>query len=110
VLWRGRKAEEAEEAEAAARELDDLRARVSELESELATYRGIEARLTETLLEAETAANRLVETARLDCERIVDETRDRARTIVEEAQAENEQLALELRRLRSMEGEEPVSD
>ena len=99
-----------EEAEAAARELEELRARVTELETELATYRGIEERLTETLLEAETAANRLVETARLDCERIVDDTRERARLIVEDAQAENEMLALELRRLRSMEGDMPVSD
>jgi cell division septum initiation protein DivIVA len=105
VLRRGK----GESAEASAREREELRARVEELERELAAYRGIEERLTETLLEAETAANRLVELARLDCERIAEETRERARLIVEEAQAENERLAGELARLRSLEGHEPVA-
>ena len=87
------------------RERADLRDEVEDLESELARHREIESALRSTLLSAERMADDVRAQAHREAEVIIAEARARARDVTGGAEMERERIAVDVRRLRSLQAD-----
>lgn len=84
------------------RERAELTERVEQLEAELARHRELEQLLRATLVSAEQAAQRLKDDGRTEAASMVEEARLEAREITRRARAERDALVLDARRIRLM--------
>jgi len=87
------------------RDRADLRDELERLESELQRQREIEDALRNTLLSAERMADELRARAHHEADLIVEEARAKAREIGASAEAEEQRVRDEIRRLRSLEAD-----
>jgi cell division initiation protein len=85
------------------RDRADLRDEIDRLEDELKRQREIEEALRNTLLSAERMADELRARAHHEADRIVEEARATAREIAAGAEAEEQRVRDEIRRLRTLE-------
>jgi cell division initiation protein len=85
------------------RDRADLRDEIERLESELLRQREIEEALRNTLLSAERMADELRARAHQEADLIVEEARAKAREIAASAEAEEQRVRDEIRRLRALE-------
>jgi cell division initiation protein len=85
------------------RERADLRDEIERLEGELQRQREIEEALRNTLLSAERMADELRARAHHEADLIVEEARAKAREIAASAEAEEQRVRDEIRRLRALE-------
>ncbi|HXV96145.1 MAG TPA: DivIVA domain-containing protein [Gaiellaceae bacterium] len=85
------------------RDRADLRDEIERLEGELQRQREIEEALRNTLLSAERMADELRARAHQEADLIVEEARARAREIAASAEAEEQRVRDEIRRLRALE-------
>jgi cell division initiation protein len=85
------------------RDRADLRDEIERLEVELRRQREIEEALRNTLLSAERMADELRARAHQEADLIVEEARARAREIAASAEAEEQRVRDEIRRLRTLE-------
>ena len=85
------------------RDRADLRDEIERLESELGRQREIEEALRNTLLSAERMADELRARAHHEADLIVEEARAKAREIAATAEAEEQRVRDEIRRLRGLE-------
>jgi cell division initiation protein len=85
------------------RDRADLRDEIERLESELRRQREIEEALRNTLLSAERMADELRARAPHEADLIVEEARSKAREIAATAEADEQRVRDEIRRLRSLE-------
>jgi cell division initiation protein len=83
------------------RERADLADKIEQLETDLVRYRELEALLRTTLMSAERASAELKEQARREADLILGEAHAEARAVQRNAQAENQRLSTESRKLRS---------
>jgi cell division initiation protein len=83
------------------RERADLADKIEQLETDLVRYRELEALLRTTLMSAERASAELKEQARREADLILGEAHAEARAVQRTAQAENERLSTESRKLRA---------
>jgi cell division initiation protein len=82
------------------RERADLADKIEQLETDLVRYRELEALLRTTLMSAERASAELKEQARREADLILGEAHAEARAVQRNAQAENERLSTESRKVR----------
>ena len=87
------------------RDRADLRDELERLESELQRQRVIEDALRNTLLSAERMADELRARAHHEADLIVEEARAKAREIAASAEAEEQRVRDEIRRLRALEAD-----
>jgi cell division initiation protein len=87
------------------RDRADLRDEIEQLEGELQRQREIEEALRNTLLSAERMADELRARAHHEADLIVEEARAKAREIAASAEAEEQRIRDEIRRLRALETE-----
>ena len=87
------------------RDRADLRDELERLESELQRQREIEDALRNTLLSAERMADELRARAHHEADLIVEEARAKAREIAASAEAEEQRVRDEIRRLRALEAD-----
>jgi cell division initiation protein len=87
------------------RDRADLRDEIEELESELHRQREIEEALRNTLLSAERMADELRARAHHEADLIVEEARAKAREIAATAEADEQRVRDEIRRLRALEAD-----
>jgi MFS family permease len=87
------------------RERDELRARITELEGKLGSFRESERLLGETLVTAQRAADELHTEAKQEAERIVREARAEQERAKQAAEREHAELRAEIERLLSFERE-----
>ena len=85
------------------RDRADLRDEIERLESELGRQREIEEALRNTLLSAERMADELRARAHQEADLIVEEARAKAREIAATAEADEQRVRDEIRRLRGLE-------
>jgi cell division initiation protein len=85
------------------RDRADLRDQIERLDSELQRQREIEEALRNTLLSAERMADELRARAYHEADLIVEEARAKAREIAASAEAEEQRVRDEIRRLRALE-------
>jgi cell division initiation protein len=85
------------------RDRADLRDEIERLDGELQRQREIEEALRNTLLSAERMADELRARAHQEADLIVEEARARAREIAASAEAEEQRVRDEIRRLRALE-------
>ena len=83
------------------RERADLADKIEQLEIDLVRYRELEALLRTTLMSAERASAELKEQARREADLILGEAHAEARAVQRNAQAENERLSTESRKVRA---------
>jgi cell division initiation protein len=83
------------------RERADLADKIEQLETDLVRYRELEALLRTTLMSAERASAELKEQARREADLILGEAHAEARAVQRNAQAENERLSTESRKVRA---------
>jgi cell division initiation protein len=87
------------------RDRADLRDEIEQLESELHRQREIEEALRNTLLSAERMADELRARAHHEADLIVEEARAKAREIAATAEADEQRVRDEIRRLRALEAD-----
>ncbi len=87
------------------RDRADLRDEIERLEVELRRQREIEEALRNTLLSAERMADELRARAHQEADLIVEEARAKAREIAASAEAEEQRVRDEIRRLRALEAD-----
>ena len=87
------------------RDRADLRDEIEQLESELQRQREIEEALRNTLLSAERMADELRARAHHEADLIVEEARAKAREIAATAEADEQRVRDEIRRLRVLEAD-----
>jgi cell division initiation protein len=87
------------------RERADLRDEIERLEGELRRQREIEDALRNTLLSAERMADELRARAHHEADLIVEEARSKAREIAATAEADEQRVRDEIRRLRALEAD-----
>ncbi len=87
------------------RERADLRDEIDRLEGELRRQREIEEALRNTLLSAERMADELRARAHQEADLIVEEARAKAREVAASAEAEEQRVRDEVRRLRTLESD-----
>jgi cell division initiation protein len=87
------------------RERADLRDETERLEGEIQRHRDVEETLRNTLLSAERMADELRAQAHREAELVLEEARAQAREIAGGAQAEQERVRAETRRLRALQAD-----